>query len=164
MAAAISSVWFRLAAVSGSTAIGLGAYGAHGFKPQASASELWGPHRARCSAIHAVAICSPPCAQDPYYAEVFRRANSYHLIHSLLLAIAPSTRRPWLVGGLTLLGMGLFSGSCYAVALQQDKAWARAAPISQAGTAAAAPAAASPAVAPAPPAAALAVLARLKQE
>ncbi|KAG2438348.1 hypothetical protein HYH02_010804 [Chlamydomonas schloesseri] len=94
------SLWFKLAAVSGCTAVGMGAYGSHGFKPQ-----------------------------DPYYLEVFRRANHYHLLHSLLLAIAPSTRRPWLVGGLTLVGMTLFSGSCYTVALQQERTWAKLAPF-----------------------------------
>lgn len=96
---AASGLWLRVAAVSGATAIGLGAYGAHAFKPQ-----------------------------DPHFTEVFKRANHYHLLHSLLLAIAPSTRYPWLVGGLTLAGTALFSGSCYAVALQQDRAWGKMAP------------------------------------
>ncbi|GFR49610.1 hypothetical protein Agub_g11631 [Astrephomene gubernaculifera] len=102
MAAALQagSVWFRIAALSGATAVGMGAYGAHGFKPQ-----------------------------DPHYLEVYRRANLYHLVHSLLLAIAPSTRRPWLVGGLALSGIALFSGSCYTVALQQNRTWAKLAPF-----------------------------------
>lgn len=34
---AASGLWLRVAAVSGATAIGLGAYGAHAFKPQACA-------------------------------------------------------------------------------------------------------------------------------
>ncbi|GLC34741.1 hypothetical protein PLESTB_001158400 [Pleodorina starrii] len=94
------SIWFRIAAISGATAVGLGAYGAHGFKPK-----------------------------DSYYLEVFRRANNLHMVHSLLLAIAPSTKRPWLVGGLTLAGMALFSGSCYTIALQENRKWAKLAPI-----------------------------------
>ena len=61
--AAVAAVLHRVAAVYGATAVGLGAWGAHGFKPK-----------------------------DPYYAEVFRRANHYQLLHSLLLAYAPHTR------------------------------------------------------------------------
>ncbi|EFJ43164.1 hypothetical protein VOLCADRAFT_83381 [Volvox carteri f. nagariensis] len=94
------SVWFRVAAISGATAVGLSAYGAHGFKPK-----------------------------DPYYMEVFRRANNLHLVHSLLLAIAPSTKRPWLVGGLTLAGITLFSGTCYNIALREEKKWVQLAPM-----------------------------------
>ncbi|GIL49644.1 hypothetical protein Vafri_5887 [Volvox africanus] len=94
------STWFRVAAISGATAVGLSAYGAHGFKPK-----------------------------DPYYTEVFRRANNLHMIHSLLLAIAPSTKRPWLLGSLTLAGITLFSGACYHIALNEDKKWAHLAPI-----------------------------------
>ncbi|GLI64624.1 hypothetical protein VaNZ11_007942 [Volvox africanus] len=94
------NTWFRIAAISGATAVGLGAYGAHGFKPK-----------------------------DPYYTEVFRRANNLHMIHSLLLAIAPSTRRPWLLGSLTLAGITLFSGTCYNIALKEDKKWAHLAPV-----------------------------------
>ncbi|GIL73502.1 hypothetical protein Vretimale_5279 [Volvox reticuliferus] len=94
------NIWFRVAAISGATAVGLGAYGAHGFRPK-----------------------------DPYYTEVFRRANNLHMMHSLLLAIAPSTKRPWLLGGLTLAGITLFSGTCYNIALKEDKKWAHLAPI-----------------------------------
>ena len=46
--------------------------------------------------------------------EVFQRANQYHLLHSLLLGIAPISRRPNLTGTLALAGVGLFAGSCYA--------------------------------------------------
>lgn len=53
----------RLAAVSGAASVALGAYGAHGFKPQ-----------------------------DPHFTEVFKRANHYHMIHSLLLLAAPLAR------------------------------------------------------------------------
>ncbi|KAG2484256.1 hypothetical protein HYH03_016901 [Edaphochlamys debaryana] len=94
------SIWYKVAALSGASAVAIGAYASHGFKPK-----------------------------DPYYLEVMRRANHYHLLHSLLLAVAPSTKRPWLVGGLTLTGISLFSGACYAVALQESKAWAKLAPM-----------------------------------
>lgn len=63
MAAAPTSVWLRAAAVSGASAVALGAYGAHGFHPA-----------------------------DPKYTNTFNRGNQYHLIHSLLLAAAPFAR------------------------------------------------------------------------
>lgn len=57
------SLWLRLAGLSGASAVALGAYGAHAFKPA-----------------------------DPYFLQTFDRGNKYHLIHSLLLAVAPQTR------------------------------------------------------------------------
>ena len=62
-AAAGTPLWLRLAALSGASAVALGAYGAHGFKPA-----------------------------DPHFLDTFDRGNKYHLIHSLLLAVAPHTR------------------------------------------------------------------------
>ena len=59
----MTSIWLRVAAVSGASAVGLGAYGAHGFKPI-----------------------------DPYFKEVYGRANHYHLVHSFLIALAPAAR------------------------------------------------------------------------
>jgi uncharacterized membrane protein YgdD (TMEM256/DUF423 family) len=62
-AAAGTSLWLRLAALSGASAVALGAYGAHAFKPA-----------------------------DTHFLDTFDRGNKYHLIHSLLLAVAPHTR------------------------------------------------------------------------
>ena len=62
-AAAGTCQWLRLAALSGASAVALGAYGAHAFKPA-----------------------------DPHFLDTFDRGNKYHLIHSLLLAVAPHTR------------------------------------------------------------------------
>lgn len=53
----------KVAAISGASAVAFGAYGAHGFHPN-----------------------------DPYFAEVFRRANNYHILHSLFLLGAPLAR------------------------------------------------------------------------
>lgn len=94
------SPWLRAAAISGASAVGLGAYGAHAFKPT-----------------------------DPKFATVYERGNRYHLIHSLLLAAAPHARRPNLVGGLSLTGIVLFSGSCYACATTENAAAAKFAPV-----------------------------------
>lgn len=63
MSAAPTSLWLRLAALSGASAVALGAYGAHALKPA-----------------------------DPHFLDTFERGNKYHLIHSLLLAVAPHTR------------------------------------------------------------------------
>ena len=59
----MGGLWHTLAALSGASAVALGAYAAHGFKPQ-----------------------------DPYYTVVFERANKYQMMHSLLLAAAPIAR------------------------------------------------------------------------
>jgi uncharacterized membrane protein YgdD (TMEM256/DUF423 family) len=47
----MSSMWRTLAGLSGATAVAMGAYGAHGFRPE-----------------------------DPYFTEVFDRGNKYHLV------------------------------------------------------------------------------------
>jgi len=86
------NIWHTAAAISGATAVGLGAYGAHKFKPS-----------------------------DPKWVVVYQRGSEYHLIHTLLLAGAPLARRPNVVGGLALTGVVLFSGSCYAAALTEDR-------------------------------------------
>lgn len=128
----MASIWHKLAAIGGATAVGLGAYGSHGL------SHL-----------------------QPTYREVFDTANKYHILHGgLLMAIVPFTRcvaagiapggrakgtlqalqgggvspgrerlqegihadapsparrRPHIVGSLTLVGTLLFSGRCVRV-------------------------------------------------
>mmetsp|Transcript_13461 Transcript_13461/g.42597 ORF Transcript_13461/g.42597 Transcript_13461/m.42597 type:complete len:111 (+) Transcript_13461:106-438(+) len=96
----MSSAWTKLAGVSGALAVGVGAYGAHGFKPK-----------------------------DPKYEKVFDTASRYHMLHSLALLAAPSARYPALTGGLLSAGMLTFCGSCYVVAFKEDRAFAKVAPI-----------------------------------
>ena len=55
--------WLRVAGLSGASAVCLGTYGAHAFHPA-----------------------------DDHYLQTFETANKYHFIHSLLIALAPSTR------------------------------------------------------------------------
>lgn len=95
----MASIWHTWAAAGGATAVAAGAWGAHGFRPS-----------------------------DPYFIDVFDRANKYHFIHSLLLACAPIVRRPNVVGYLTLAGMVGFCGSCYAVAIKEDRNLGKLAP------------------------------------
>lgn len=56
-------MWHKLAALSGSSAVGMAAYGAHMFQPS-----------------------------DPYFEKVYERSNSMHLMASALLGIAPIAR------------------------------------------------------------------------
>lgn len=60
---------------------------------------------------------------------MFQRGNNYHLLHSILLAAAPLARKPQLVGALAGSGILLFSGSCYAVALLEDRSYGKGAPF-----------------------------------
>mmetsp|Transcript_37072 Transcript_37072/g.80727 ORF Transcript_37072/g.80727 Transcript_37072/m.80727 type:complete len:112 (-) Transcript_37072:166-501(-) len=94
------SIWYKVAGVSGASAVGAAAYGAHGYKPE-----------------------------DPYYTKVYQNANSFHLLHSVMIGMAPLTRRPNVIGGMFASGTALFSGSCYAAALSQDKANGKLAPV-----------------------------------
>ncbi|CAI7808104.1 unnamed protein product [Closterium sp. NIES-54] len=67
------STWTKVAAVSGAAAVGLGAYGAHAFKPE-----------------------------NPVYKEVWRTGNLYHLVHSAALLASPLVKRPDVVSSQTL--------------------------------------------------------------
>ncbi|XP_034702680.1 transmembrane protein 256 homolog isoform X7 [Vitis riparia] len=57
--------WHQVAAVSGAVGIGLGAFGAHVFKPQ-----------------------------NPIYKEVWKTASLYHLVHTAALLATPVTKHP----------------------------------------------------------------------
>ncbi|XP_004243561.1 uncharacterized protein [Solanum lycopersicum] len=93
-------IWHKIAAISGVAAVGLGAYGAHGFKPQ-----------------------------NPTYKEVWNTASLYHLVHTAALLAAPITKHPNIFGGLLTGGIMAFSGSCYAVALLEDRKYSTLAPL-----------------------------------
>ncbi|KAL6144027.1 hypothetical protein ACLB2K_054722 [Fragaria x ananassa] len=108
-------LWHKVAAVSGMAALGLGSYGAHGFKPQ-----------------------------NPVYKEVWQTASLYHLVHTAALLAAPLTKIPTIVvvywsllipvavfqfGGLLTTGILAFSGTCYTVALLEDRKYNKLAPF-----------------------------------
>ncbi|XP_015080558.1 transmembrane protein 256 homolog [Solanum pennellii] len=93
-------IWHKIAAISGVAAVGLGAYGAHGFKPQ-----------------------------NPTYKEVWNTASLYHLVHTAALLAAPTTKHPNIFGGLLTGGIMAFSGTCYAVALLEDRKYSTLAPL-----------------------------------
>jgi uncharacterized membrane protein YgdD (TMEM256/DUF423 family) len=59
------------------------------------------------------------------YRDVWKTANLYHMLHTCALAIvafAPlSTRKRNICGSLFLTGILLFSGSCYTVAIMEER-------------------------------------------
>uniref|UniRef100_A0A7N0RA15 Transmembrane protein 256 homolog n=1 Tax=Kalanchoe fedtschenkoi TaxID=63787 RepID=A0A7N0RA15_KALFE len=93
-------VWHKVAAVSGMAAIGLGAYGSHVFKPKNLA-----------------------------YKDVWQTAALYHLVHSAALLSAPMVKHPHIFGGLLTTGILAFSGTCYGVAVLEDRKYSALAPF-----------------------------------
>ncbi|XP_069104121.1 transmembrane protein 256 homolog [Argopecten irradians] len=78
----------RLAGLSGSVAVCMAAYGAHGMS-QAEEKKK----------------------------RIYDIGNNFHLIHSVALLGTPLCRRPVLVGSLMTMGTAVFCGSCYVYAL-----------------------------------------------
>ncbi|KAK0588746.1 hypothetical protein LWI29_004925 [Acer saccharum] len=93
-------LWHKVAALSGVAALGLGTFGAHGFKPK-----------------------------DPTYTKVWQTASLYHLVHTAAILAAPITKHPNIFGGLLTTGIIAFSGTCYAVALLEDRKYSTLAPF-----------------------------------
>ncbi|KAI3768775.1 hypothetical protein L2E82_19608 [Cichorium intybus] len=75
-------MWHKVAAISGMAALGLGTYGAHGFKPN-----------------------------NPSYKEVWNTTCLYHLVHTAAMVGAPITKNPNILGGLLSTGIIAFSGT-----------------------------------------------------
>ncbi|XP_061619834.1 transmembrane protein 256 [Phyllopteryx taeniolatus] len=92
----------RLAALSGASAVALGAYGAHGFKH------------------------SDP---DDYQRALFETANQYHFYHSLALLGAARSGKPAVAGSLLIAGIGMFCGSLYHQAVTGDPGLRKLAPV-----------------------------------
>jgi uncharacterized membrane protein YgdD (TMEM256/DUF423 family) len=89
--------WFRVAALSGATAVLLGAFGAHAL--------------AKSAAV----------AAEPRLLKTWETAAQYHLIHAGALAIAALVRSP-LACVLFGSGTALFSGSLYLLVVS-GKRW-----------------------------------------
>uniref|UniRef100_A0A3P9I3S1 Transmembrane protein 256 n=1 Tax=Oryzias latipes TaxID=8090 RepID=A0A3P9I3S1_ORYLA len=97
-----SAVVRRVAALSGASAVGLGAYGAHGFKNK---------------------------DPDDYQIVLYETANKYHFYHSLALLGAAHCGRPIVAGTLLVAGMGMFCGPLYHQALTKDPGLSKLAPM-----------------------------------
>ena len=102
----MSVPWQRvLGGLSGAFAVGASAYGSHG--------------------LH---------SSTESYQKTFDTAARMQLIHSGVLAAVPSicgpsTRAAQVSGGLFAVGTLLFSGSCYLVALRENRNLGKAAPV-----------------------------------
>lgn len=92
----------RLAGLSGASAVGAAAYGAHGLSDA-----------------------------DPLSKKAFENGNRMHLVHSVMVAVAPilKPRAPLVSGTLFAAGIAIFSGSCYAAALTGARENGRFAPV-----------------------------------
>lgn len=99
-----SNNWVKLTGLMGASAVALGAYGAHGLR-----------------------------AQSESMKEVWKTASMYHLIHTVALGISAvglSGKKRNVVCTLLATGTLLFSGSCYTVALMdQRKPYSYPAPV-----------------------------------
>lgn len=99
-------MWQRvLGGLSGATSVGTGAYAAHGLK-----------------------------GKQESYVKVFETGSRYQLAHSVILAATPaicgkSSRAGKIAGVCFTSGILLFSGSCYAVGLTEDRSVGKAAPV-----------------------------------
>ena len=98
--------WQRIVGgISGATSIAAGAYGAHGLR-----------------------------SKDAIYQKIYDTGARYHLIHSAILLAIPSicggasSRAAKISGALITTGMVLFSGSCYASGIMEDRSYGKAAP------------------------------------
>ncbi|GLD97255.1 hypothetical protein PINS_up005938 [Pythium insidiosum] len=88
------SLWWKLGAVSGATAIMLGAFGAHALQQR---------------------------VKEPKLLKNWETAAHYQLLHSVALLAVPLSRRPSVAGGLIAGGTLIFSGSLYAMVLTNER-------------------------------------------
>ncbi|XP_015608423.1 transmembrane protein 256 homolog [Cephus cinctus] len=100
--AAATGPFVRLAALSGATAVILGAYGSHKQYPKDNNREQ---------------------------QRVFETASRYHFIHTLALLGLPMCRAPFIAGIFMLSGMVMFCGTCYYYAFTGEKRFSRVTPI-----------------------------------
>jgi len=98
--------WQRVVGgLSGAMSVGTGAYGAHGLK-----------------------------GKEESYVKVFETGSRYQLLHSAVLVATPSicgssSRAGKVAGVCFATGILLFSGSCYAVGLNEDRSLGKLAPV-----------------------------------
>ncbi|KAK4174459.1 hypothetical protein QBC36DRAFT_333575 [Triangularia setosa] len=86
-----SAIFWKVAAISGATAVGFGAFGAHGLKKRIA---------------------------DPAKLASWGTAAQYQLIHSVALLMASGNP---VAASLFTAGMTMFSGSIYALTLNPEK-------------------------------------------
>lgn len=95
--------YWRLAGVMGALGVGLGAFGAHGLRSVVT---------------------------DPHLLEVWETGARYHLVHALALGlVAAHPRPPRAAAAAFFLGIVLFSGSLYTMAITGIRALGAVTPL-----------------------------------
>lgn len=95
------TIWRRFAGLSGAISVGTAAYGAHGLHPD-----------------------------DESFVQTFQNGKNIHMLHSVMIAVGPVVARwPHITGALFAGGTTIFSGTCYACALTEDRSWGRFTPF-----------------------------------
>jgi len=89
------SLWWKIGAISGMTAVALGAFGSHGLRAKVGQREL----------------------------EIWDTAVKYHFVHSLamLMAVTRGGSSAKIPCALLTAGLVLFSGSLYALVLSGER-------------------------------------------
>jgi uncharacterized membrane protein YgdD (TMEM256/DUF423 family) len=93
----MASVWHQVAGVNGAAAIGLSAFGSHGLP---KVLEKQGHDQKQVAKSQ----------------RIWDTAARMHLVHSVMLAIVPTLKRPGPTGILLASGTALFCGPCYLLA------------------------------------------------
>jgi len=91
-----TSLWWRVGSLSAASAVGFGAFGAHGLKQRVT---------------------------DERMLSAFHTAANYHLLHSFALMLCPLVQPPYssVAGALFSAGILLFSGSLYGMATTENR-------------------------------------------
>jgi uncharacterized membrane protein YgdD (TMEM256/DUF423 family) len=107
-----ATVWFRIAALLGLTAVALGAFGAHGLR-----GRLQG-------ALSGSSTEMPGTVSAQRRLDVFETGVRYQMYHALALFVVawlsardPNAALPQIAGWAFVVGVFLFSGSLYGIGL-----------------------------------------------
>uniref|UniRef100_F1L716 Transmembrane protein 256 n=1 Tax=Ascaris suum TaxID=6253 RepID=F1L716_ASCSU len=102
-ASAFDSSVIRIAGLSGSLAVVIGAYGAHALRQYA--------------------------INDERRLRAFETGNRYHLLHSVALLGSARARFPLLTASLFLAGIVIFSSTCYHYSITGEETFRRYTPV-----------------------------------
>ncbi|CAL0307526.1 unnamed protein product [Lupinus luteus] len=122
-------VWHKVAAISGVVAVGLGSYGAHGFKPQNPSYKNVSFYTLPFFYFIIINLSLFLISFLLSYIKVWQTASLYHLLHTAALLAAPITKHPNIFGGLLTTGIVAFSGTCYTVAYLENRKYSTLAPF-----------------------------------
>lgn len=108
-----SPVKLRAAAILGLSAVALGAFGAHGLKSHWEATLT--------------------AAEAAYRLDIWKTASIYHLAHSIVLLVlafaCPVPHQARIASWSFVIGVNIFSGSLYSIAITGIKAFGAITPV-----------------------------------